>query len=477
MTNRKTASGPRSHGNEGARPLAAIVLAAGRSTRMQSDLPKVLHRLAGRTILGHLIDNLALLKPDRTYVVIAPDGEAVAHAAPGAVPIAQADARGTGDAVQRVREALADFDGDVLVLYGDSPFLKTDTMRAMIEALHAPSRPAVVVLGFEAALPHEYGRLVLDARGNLTRIVSARDATAEERTITLCNSGMMAGDRARLFDLLSQVGSDNAQGEVYLTDVVEIAHGRGQPSAVIRGDISEMLGVNTRAELAAAEAIVQERLRAQAMASGATLLDPGTVYFSHDTRVGRDVVIEPNVLFGPGVTLADGAIVCAFSHIEGASIGPGASVGPFARLRPGTRLEAGARIGNFVEAKNVQMGEGAKANHLTYLGDTVVGERANIGAGTITCNYDGYTKSQTAIGAHAFVGSNTALVAPVKVGEGAVVGAGSVITRDVKPGALALTRPPQHQIEGWAEERRQSRTKAPAHGAHAGAKDKVKEEP
>ena len=458
-----------------------MVLAAGRSTRMQSDLPKVLHRLAGRTILGHLVDNLSHLKPERTYVVIAPDGEAVAHAAPNAVPIVQNDARGTGDAVLRVREALTGFDGDVLVLYGDSPFLKAETMRAMIDALHAPAAlgargeqtaPAVVVLGFEAALPHEYGRLVVDVRGNLTRIVSARDATEAERTITLCNSGMMAGDCVLLFDLLAQVGSDNAQGEIYLTDVVEIAHKRGRSSAVIRGDLTEMLGVNTRGELAAAEAIVQDRLRAAAMASGATLLDPSTVYFSYDTRLGRDVLIEPNVLFGPGVTIADGATVRAFSHIEGTSIGPGASVGPFARLRPGTRLEAGARIGNFVEAKNTVMGEGAKANHLAYLGDTTVGERANIGAGTITCNYDGYAKSKTEIGAHAFIGSNTALVAPVKVGEGAVIGAGSVITRDVKSGALALTRPPQREIDGWGEERRAARNQ------HAEpAKHKVKEEP
>ena len=468
MTNRKTVSGP----PRSSRPLAAVVLAAGRSTRMQSDLPKVLHRLAGRTILGHLVDNLSHLKPERTYVVIAPDGDAVAHAAPDAMPIVQNDARGTGDAVLRAREALAGFDGDVLVLYGDSPFLKSETMRAMIDALHAPSAPAVVVLGFEAALPHEYGRLVVDARGNLTRIVSARDATEAERAITLCNSGMMAGDCALLFDLLGQVGSDNAQGEIYLTDVVEIAHKRGRASAVIRGDLTEMLGVNTRGELAAAEAIVQDRLRAAAMASGATLLDPSTVYFSYDTRLGRDVLIEPNVLFGPGVTIADGATVRAFSHIEGTSIGPGASVGPFARLRPGTRLEAGARIGNFVEAKNTVMGEGAKANHLTYLGDTTVGERANIGAGTITCNYDGYVKAKTEIGAHAFIGSNTALVAPVKVGEGAVIGAGSVITRDVKSGALALTRPPQREIDGWAAERREARNQ------HAEpAKHKVKEEP
>jgi bifunctional UDP-N-acetylglucosamine pyrophosphorylase/glucosamine-1-phosphate N-acetyltransferase len=445
-----------------------VVLAAGRSTRMQSDLPKVLHLLAGRTILGHLIDNLGQLKPARTYVVVAPDGDAVAHAAPGAVPIVQNDARGTGDAVLRVREALAGFDGDMLVLYGDSPFLRAETMRAMIERLHEPSalgargmeessRPAVAVLGFEAPLPHEYGRLVLDAKGNLTRIVSARDATEAERAVTLCNSGMMAGDRKLLFELLSQVASDNAQGEVYLTDVVEIAHSQGRPSAVIRGDITEMLGVNTRAELAAAEAIIQDRLRAAAMAAGATLLDPRTVYFSYDTRLGRDVVIEPNVLFGPGVTVADGAVVRAFSHIEGASIGRGASVGPFARLRPGTRLEAGARVGNFVEAKNAVLGEGAKANHLTYLGDAVVGERANIGGGTIICNYDGYRKSQTVIGAHAFIGSNTALVAPVTVGEGAVIGAGSVITRDVKSGALALTRPPQREIDGWADERRNAR--------------------
>ena len=443
----------------GPRPFAAVVLAAGRSTRMHSDLPKVLHRIAGRTILGHLIDNVAKLGPDRTYVVIAPDGEAVAHAARSAIPIVQTEAWGTGDAVLRVREALAGFDGDVLVLYGDSPFLRAETMQAMLDALRSETNPAVVVLGFEAGLPHEYGRMVLDKSGNLTRIVSAKDATAAERKITLCNSGMMVGDRERLFDLLARVGSDNAQGEVYLTDVVEIAHQAGQQSAVIRGDITEMLGVNTRGELAAAEAIAQERLRAAAMVGGATLVDPPSVFFSYDTRLGRDVLVEPNVIFGPGVTVADGAAIRAFSHIEGASIGAGASIGPFARLRPGTRLEAGARVGNFVEIKNSVLGEGAKANHLSYLGDTTVGERANIGAGTITCNYDGYTKSQTEIGAHAFIGSNTALVAPVKVGEGAVVGAGSVITRDVAPGALAVTRPGQWQVDGWAESRRRKHAK------------------
>ena len=438
---------------------------------MRSDLPKVLHRLAGRTILGHLIDNLSVLAPQRTYVVVAPDGEAVAHAAPGAMPIVQTEARGTGDAVLRAREALAGFDGDVLVLYGDSPFLRAETMQAMIAALSANllalgarehiRQPAVVVLGFEAPLPNEYGRLVLDKHGHLTRIVNTRDANESEKKITLCNSGMMAGDSALLFDLLSEVGTDNAQGEVYLTDVVEIAHKRGQPSAVVRGDVTEMLGVNTRAELADAEATVQDRLRHAAMTGGATLLDPRTVYFSYDTRLGRDVTVEPSVVFGPGVTVADGAFIRAFSHIEGASIGPGASVGPFARLRPGTRLDAGARIGNFVEAKNAVLGEGAKANHLTYIGDTVVGERANIGAGTVTCNYDGYQKSQTEIGAGAFIGSNTALVAPVKVGAGAVIGAGSVITRDVNPGALSLTRPPQQQIDGWADDRRASRARQP----------------
>lgn len=451
------------------RPFAAVILAAGRSTRMQSDLPKVLHKVAGRAILGHLVDNLARLKPARTYVVISPDGEAVAHGAPGATPIVQAEARGTGDAVLRARDALADFEGDVLVLYGDSPFLKSETMQAMLTALRSPAHPAVVVLGFEAPLPHEYGRLVLDAKGRLTRIVSARDASEEEKRITLCNSGMMAGDRATLFGLLSQVGSDNAQGEVYLTDVVEIGARQGRPSAVIRGDLTEMLGVNNRAELAVAEGVMQDQLRAAAMAGGATLIDPKTVYFSYDTRLGRDVVIEPNVVFGKGVSIAAGVTIKAFSHIEGASIATGASVGPFARLRPGTRLEADARIGNFVEVKNSVIGEGAKANHLSYLGDATVGERANVGAGSITCNYDGYQKAHTVIGAHAFIGSNSALVAPVRVGDGAVVGAGSVITREVKPGALAITRSNQQQIEGWADERRKMRAKEPG-------SDKAKEE-
>ncbi len=442
--------------------LAAIVLAAGKGTRMQSALPKVLHRIAGRPMLGHVAATLAELNPQQVLVVVPPGGEAIAAAAPGARAVVQTEAHGTGDAVDRARDALAGFDGDVLVVFADTPFLTADTMRALLAARRGPGKPALAVLGFEPAEPGAYGRLVRDGSGALAAIVEAKDANAAELTIRQCNSGMMVADCRTLFSLLSEVGSNNAKGERYLTDVVRIARARGLSAAAVMGDESELMGINSRAELAVAEGVVQDRLRRRAMDGGATLIDPATVYFSMDTRVGRDVLIEPGVIFGPGVVIGDEVTIRAYSHIEGAIIESGATVGPFARLRPGTKLEENSRVGNFVEVKNTTLGPEAKANHLTYLGDATIGAGANIGAGTITCNYDGYTKSHTDIGDGAFIGSNTALVAPVKVGKGAVVGAGSTITRDVPADALSLTRAEQKEFEGWAGRRRAERAAAKA---------------
>jgi len=439
------------------RHLAVVVLAAGRSTRMGSDLPKVLHPLAGLPILCHVDANVAALNPDRTILVVAPDGEELGTAVAGSVLVVQTEPNGTADAVERSAAELDGFDGDVLIVYGDSPFLSSGTMQSMLDVRRAPDGPAVVVLGFESEVPGRYGRLVLDADGGLAEIVEAAEATPAQLTTHLCNSGMMVVDGAHLYGLLAEVRANNVNKERYLTDIVRFARDRGLGCAFVSGIEDELMGIDTRADLAIAEANIQTRLRAAAMAGGATLIDPQTVFFSFDTSIGRDVIIEPGVFFGPGVSIGDGAHIRAYSHVEGAEIGEGVSVGPFARLRPGTRLKARSRVGSFVEAKNSTLGEGAKANHLTYLGEADVGSGANIGAGTITCNYDGFAKSTTVIGKGAFVGSNTALVAPVSIGAGAVVGAGSTITKDVAENALALARARQTESPGWAEKRRTKR--------------------
>jgi len=446
---------------------AAIILAAGMGTRMKSRLPKVLHPVAGRPMIGHLLDRLDELAIDRTVVVLGAGAEAVAEAVDPVPTMVQDPALGTADAVMAARGAMADFDGDVLVLFGDTPLLTAATMERMIARRRAGDDPFVVVLGFRPDDPAGYGRLVLDGDGTLEAIVEDREATEEERAITLCSAGIMAFDGRRLFALLDEVDNDNAKGEYYLTDVVAIARGLGYARAVAEvEDEREVMGVNGRAELAVAEAVMQGRLRARAMAEGATLTDPDSVTFCHDTRLGRDVTIGPQVVFGPGVTVADDVEVRAFCHIEGADIASGAVVGPFARLRPGARIGAGAHIGNFVEIKQALIESGAKINHLSYVGDARVGERANVGAGTITCNYDGFFKAHTDIGAGAFIGSNTALVAPVTVGDGAIVGAGSVITRDVPADALALERNEQMHKEGWAA-RFRARGKAEKEAAQA----------
>jgi bifunctional UDP-N-acetylglucosamine pyrophosphorylase/glucosamine-1-phosphate N-acetyltransferase len=432
--------------------IAAIILAAGKGTRMKSDLHKVLHPIAGRPMLLHLVDSVASLAPARTVVVVGAGREQVeAAVAPLGVDTAhQADQLGTGHAVAQAEGALGGFSGDVLILYGDVPLVSAATMARMFDRLHGDDAPATVVLGFRPDDPGVYGRVIAHADGRIVKMVEFKDATADERAETLCNSGLMAVRAADLFALLARVGNDNAAGEYYLPDIVMLAALDGRASAVIETEAGEVAGVNSRGELAGLEAAWQQSRRIRAMADGVTLIAPDTVWFAYDTQIGRDVVIEPNVVFGPGVTVADGVVLHAFSHLEGAKISTGVSVGPFARLRPGTVLEEGARIGNFVETKNAVLGKGAKANHLTYLGDASVGAAANIGAGTITCNYNGFLKSRTEIGAGAFVGSNSALVAPVRIGDGAIVAAGSVITADVAADALAVSRGRQETKPGWA---------------------------
>lgn len=436
---------------------AAIVLAAGLGTRMNSDLPKVLHPLAGRPMIQHLLGSIAEIGAAPTVVVVGEGSDAVADAVTPHPTAVQAEQLGTGHAVLQARRALKDFDGDVLIVFGGDPLITPATLDAMLARRRAADAPAVVVLGFRPDDPALYGRLVTDSEGMLSGIVEARDATPEQLAIGLCNSGVMCVDAKRLFELLDRVGNDNAKSEYYLTDIVALARADGLACAVIEGDAEELIGVDDRADLARAEAVMQRRLRAQAMRGGATLQDPDTVYFSYDTTLGRDVTVGPNVVFGPGVSVGDGVTIRAFCHIEGAKVADGAVVGPFARLRPGAELGQGVHVGNFVEVKNAILETGAKANHLTYIGDARVGAGANIGAGTITCNYDGFFKHMTDIGAGAFIGSNTALVAPVKVGDGAIVGAGSTIAKDVAADALAVTRAPQRNAEGWAKKFRQTK--------------------
>ncbi|HEU0044460.1 bifunctional UDP-N-acetylglucosamine diphosphorylase/glucosamine-1-phosphate N-acetyltransferase GlmU [Sphingomonas sp.] len=430
--------------------LAVIILAAGKGTRMKSDLHKVLHPLGGRPMLLHLLHTARELAPERTVVVTGAGRDQVdaALAATGATTALQGEQLGTGHAVRQAEAALTGFAGDVLILYGDVPLVTASTMRRMIERLHAPDAPATVVLGFRPTDPAAYGRVIATTEGRIQRMVEFKDASSEERAVTLCNSGLMAARADDLFALLARVGNDNAAGEYYLPDIVMHAE---RPSAVIETAANEVAGVNSRAELAAVEAAWQVERRLQAMADGVSLVAPETVWFAHDTVLGRDVLIEPNVVFGPGVAVAEGAVIRAFSHLEGATIGEGAEVGPYARLRPGAVLGRKAKVGNFVEVKKATLGEGAKASHLSYLGDAEIGAGANIGAGTITCNYDGFFKYRTKIGAGAFIGSNSALVAPVTIGGGAIVGAGSVVTQDVEPDALALVRPPQKAKPGWAK--------------------------
>jgi len=433
-------------------PLAIVILAAGKGTRMKSDLHKVLHPIAGRPMLMHLMDTAARLSPERQVVVVGSGREQLEQALGAAATIAvQEPQHGTGHAVQQAEAALAGFSGDVLILYGDVPFVREETMRAMLERLHGADNPAVVVLGFEPADTLQYGRVIAED-GRIAKMVEHKDASEAERACRLCNSGLMAVRSDELFPLLARVGNQNAQGEYYLVDIVNIANADGRTCAVVTtSDEDEVAGINSRGELAEAEAKWQQRRRARAMAEGASLIAPETVWFAWDTVLGRDVVVEPNVFFGPGVTVADKVTIHGFSHIEGATLAEGVEVGPFARLRPGAVLQEKSKIGNFVEMKKAVLGKGAKANHLTYLGDAEVGAGANIGAGTITCNYDGYFKHKTVIGERAFIGSNSALIAPVRIGADAIVAAGSAVSRDVADGELRLVRAEQLVKPGWAD--------------------------
>ena len=431
------------------RPLAVLILAAGQGTRMKSALPKVLHPLANRPMIGHALATAQALTPERLIAVIGPGMEEVAAAVAPVPTVVQALQRGTGDAVRAAQEALNGFTGDVLVLYGDSPLTMPETLAKLL-ATRERADAAVAVIGMRPDEPGAYGRLVLGKDGTLEAIVEAKDASDEQRRITLCNSGVMAIDGKHLWSLLDAVGNSNAKHEYYLTDIVGIARSRGLACAAIEAPAEEMMGVNSRAELAEAEAVMQRRLRVRHMAEGVTFTAPETVFLSADTKLGRDCVVGPFVVFGPEVSIGEGVEIPAFCHLAGAKVGDRAILGPFARLRPGAELGEGVHIGNFVEVKNSKLASGVKANHLAYLGDASVGADTNIGAGTITCNYDGVDKHRTEIGKDVFVGTNSSLVAPVKIGDGAMVGAGSVITEDVPADALALGRGRQAVKEGRA---------------------------
>ena len=430
--------------------IAVVVLAAGMGTRMKSALPKVMHKVAGLPMVRHVLRAAEALEPAKIVVVVGPDMPTLEDEIAPHTSVVQTERLGTADALKRAEEVLRGFQGTVLVLYGDSPLVRPETLRTMVEK-RLENDAAVTVMGVRLDEPGAYGRLVVDDGGALERIVEAADANEAEKAITLCNGGIMALDGLALFGLLAQIDNNNAKGEYYLTDLIGLARQAGRAAGVVEAEAEEFLGVNSRIDLAHVETIMQMRLRMTAMVNGVTLTDPSSVFLCADTVLGRDVVIGPNVVFGPGVTVEDGVQIQAFSHIEGTHIEAEALVGPFARLRPGAHLGKGSHVGNFVELKKTTLGEGAKANHLTYLGDAEIGPGTNIGAGTITCNYDGFLKHRTVIGAGAFIGSDTALVAPVTVGDGAIIGAGSVVTRDVPANALGIARGKQKNLDGWAE--------------------------
>lgn len=451
MGQRKARGSP--HLTDSPKQRAAVILAAGKGTRMKSPLPKVMHAVGGRPMVDWSLELARNVGAERIVVVVHPSQDVlIAHLAarhPDVAIAFQDPPQGTGHAVRCAEAALAGFEGDLAVLYGDSPLVPAATIEALFGTLS--DKTGLGVLGFEAEEPGLYGRLITAEDGSLEAIVEAREATPHQLRVRLCNSGVMAGRAGDMFRLLGKVTNNNAKSEYYLTDLVGLARAEGIGCAVAVSGEDDLIGCDSKADLAEAEAIFQSRCRAAMLESGVTMMAPETVYFSHDTEIGPDAVIEPNVVFGPGVKVAGGAQIRAFSHLEGAVVGEGCSVGPYARLRPGTVLAANVHIGNFVETKNTTMGEGAKANHLAYLGDGAIGAGANIGAGTIFCNYDGFLKHQTDVGEGAFVGSNSALVAPVRIGDGAYVGSGSVITKDVPDDALAVGRGQQVTREGWAK--------------------------
>ncbi len=434
--------------------LACIILAAGQGTRMRSAMPKVMHLLTGLPMITHVRRALESLGPQQIVAVISPDAKSVADSlAPHAIAY-QEKRLGTAHAVLAARDALKNFKGRVLIAYGDTPLIRSETLRAL--ANHAAP---VTVLAFNPADPAQYGRVFVNAEGQVERIIEFADASPSERASPLCNAGLMAFNSDVLWELLSGIQPHNAQGEFYLTDAIALAHAQGILCGHIVAKEDEVMGVNSRAELAAAERVMQDRLRAAAMEKGATLRDPSTVYFSTDTELARDVIVGPNVVFGPGVKVEEGAEILPFSHLEGVVVGAGARIGPFARLRPDSKIGAGAHIGNFVEVKKSDVAAGAKINHLSYVGDAKVGARTNIGAGTITANYDGTHKHATEIGADVSIGSDTVLVAPVKVGEGALIAAGSIITDDVPAQAMAIAREKQVNKADWAKRYRDKKAK------------------
>lgn len=430
--------------------IAAIVLAAGKGRRMQSDLPKVLHPIAGVPMIGYVLANIDEIAPKSITVVVGPGMESVKKEVlsrnKNIKCVVQQQRKGTGDAVKKANH-LKNFNGTVLILYGDTPFITSETMQAMVNTLNSNDGLALVVLGFTPNDTAEYGRMIVDNTGKLKEIKEYRDANEEQRAIELCNAGVMAVRGNLLFKMLAKLKTKNVKGEYYLTDLVSIAGNDGYSCGVIEANENEVMGVNSRDQLAYAEDLVQEYLRHEAMSNGATMTAPHTVYLQHDTYVGKDVMIEPNVIFGPKTAIGDGVHIKSFSYIEGAVIQSGAVIGPFARIRPGSDIGEGVRVGNFVEVKNSTLGKGSKASHLSYIGDTTVGNDANIGAGTITCNYDGKNKYRTEIGASAFIGSNTSLVAPVKIGKGAVIGAGSTIVKDVKANTTVINQMPQKELD------------------------------
>ena len=430
--------------------VAVLILAAGKSTRMQSTTPKVLHCIAGKPVLHYAIDAAESLAPKKIAIIVGDGMDDVAKSARGIHAIVQKPALGTGHAVQCARDFLRGFDGVVLVIYGDTPFLSTKTLSDLISAANQPNY-AAAVMGFRPADPAAYGRLATDPSGKLQAIVEYADASEEQRRIGFCNAGIMAIAGAHFAALIDALDNKNSKGEFYLTDVIALARKRGLDCAAIEADAAEVMGINTRGELAAAEAIMQSKLRRKFMDAGVTLIDPESVYFSHDTNIASDVSIEPNVFFGLNVSVESGCRIKSFSHIEGAKIGPRVTIGPFARIRPDTVLHAGVHIGNFVEIKNSELQPGVKANHLSYLGDSSIGNNTNIGAGTITCNYDGFDKHRTTIGQNVFVGSNTAIIAPMTIGDGAIIAAGSVIAENVPADALGIARAPQTNKPGWAK--------------------------
>jgi bifunctional UDP-N-acetylglucosamine pyrophosphorylase / glucosamine-1-phosphate N-acetyltransferase len=437
-------------------PLAVVILAAGRGVRMKSALPKAAHEVAGKPLIGWVLDAVGKLKPERVVAVLAPDMNDLAAALkPFAVIAVQEKPLGTGDAVRAALPALKGFTGDVLILLGDMPLISAATLEALIHARHRDKSTGLSVLGAEFERPPAFGRMVRGADGSLIRIVEDKDCTPAERSIKLCNLGAFCIDGAKLADWTGKIGDANAQKEFYLTDIVQVAVADGAKAHVhVVGDHAEAQGVNSRADLAGLERMVQNSLRLRAMEQGATLLDPDTVWLSWDTSFGQDVIVEPHVWFGPGVTVADNVHIKAFSHIEGAGIATGATIGPFARLRPGTIIGTDALVGNFVEIKNATLGAGAKANHLAYIGDADIGPRTNFSCGAITANYDGVNKNKTIIGSDVMVGSNVTLVAPVTVGNGAYLAAGSTINKDVPADALAIARDRQKVVEGWAKNKK-----------------------